>query len=162
MWAAAPHNAGMISFGIFGNLSPAPRWALCLCGLMGLSACSREEPAACSPLNNRLDQHIVAAALLQQEGEVQDRSASQQAARVSLVHNHLLNIQNLLHQMDQHGCAPRPTPVDPEAYADASRNCYLSSVGASVSRLQDRPEAERLALRDKALAACTFDRWQAR
>lgn len=152
----------MINFGSFDSYKPWARRALFMSGLLGLSACSREEPAACSSLNGRIDHHIVAAALLQQEGEVQDRSATQQAARVGLVHNHLFNIQTLLLQMDQHGCAPRPTPVDPEAYADASRNCYLSSVGASVSRLQDRPETERLALRDKALAACAFDRWQAR
>lgn len=127
-----------------------------------LGGCAREDPAICDRLNTRIDHHIVAAALLQQEGEVQDRSAVQQAARVGLIHNHLLNIQTQVSLMGQHGCSPRPAPVDPEAYADASRNCYLSSVGASVSRLQELPEAERLAIRDKALAACEFSRWQAR
>ncbi len=149
----------------FGNSSISARplrvFAVALL-LAVLSGCTREAPAICEHLNTRIDHHIVAAALLQQEGEVQDRSAAQQAARVGLIHNHLLNIQTQVSLMGQHGCSPRSAPVDPEAYADASRNCYLSSVGASVSRLQERPEAERLAIRDKALAACEFSRWQAR
>lgn len=158
----APHNADM---SISGNFDPRLQPVRCLLltlALPLLAGCAREEPAVCSRLNTSIDRHIVAAALLQHEGEVQDRSASQQAARVGLIHNHLVNIQTQVSLMGQHRCAPRQTPVDPEAYADASRNCYLSSVAASVSKLQERPETERVAIREKALAACEFSRWQAR
>ncbi len=150
---------------IFGNFDPRLQPVRCLLltlPLPLLAGCAREEPAVCSRLNTSIDRHIVAAALLQHEGEVQDRSASQQAARVGLIHNHLVNIQTQVSLMGQHRCAPRQTPVDPEAYADASRNCYLSSVAASVSKLQERPETERAAIREKALASCEFSRWQAR
>lgn len=130
--------------------------------IASLSGCSREDPAACTALNASIDRHIVAAALLQHEGEVQDRTATQQGARVALIHNHLINIQTHVQLMAQHQCRPRPNPVDPGAYADASRNCYLSSLSASASRLQDRPEDERQAIRQKTLAACDFSRWPAR
>jgi hypothetical protein len=127
-----------------------------------LGACERQEPAACSALNLAIDRHIVAAAILQQEGDVQDRSASQQAARLALVHNHLLGIQTQISLMGQHGCRPRPSPADPAVYADDARNCYLSSLSASASKVQERPHEERQAMRDKALAACNFSRWQVR
>lgn len=130
--------------------------------IITFSGCSREEPAACSALNASIDRNIVSAALLQHEGEVQDRTATQQGARVALIHNHLINIQTHVQLMAQHRCSPRQTPVDPGAYADASRNCYLSSLNASASRLQERPEEERQAIRQKTLAACDFSRWPAR
>lgn len=130
--------------------------------IVTLSGCSREEPPVCSALNASIDRNIVSAALLQHEGEVQDRTATQQGARVALIHNHLLSIQTTVQLMAQHRCSPRATPVDPGAYADASRNCYLSSLHASASRLQERPEEERQAIRQKTLAACDFSRWPAR
>lgn len=134
----------------------------CVLALLILSGCKREEPEACTAFNASIDRSLVAAALLQHEGEVQDRTATQQGARVALIHNHLLNIQTQVQLMAQHGCTPRAQPVDPAAYADASRNCYLSSLNASASRLLGRPEEERQFIRQKALAACEFSRWQAR
>lgn len=146
---------------LVSSASSRPVWAgLCLLAL--LTGCSREEPQACAALNTSIDRHIVAAALLQHEGEVQDSTATQQGARVALIHNHLINIQTQVQLMAQHQCRPRPSPVDPGAYADASRNCYLSSLSASASRLQERPEEERVAIRQKTLAACDFSRWPAR
>jgi hypothetical protein len=154
------HNAGMT----FPSHSPAAALG-CLSAvlfLLGLTGCADQEPAACASLNASIDRHLVSAALLQHEGEMEDRSAAQQSARVGLIQNHLINIQTQVSLMAQHACAPRPAPVDPAAYADASRNCYLSSLSASTSKLQDRPENERQAIRQNALAACEFSRWQAR
>lgn len=152
----------MLFFHDFGAFPSLWRLIGLLLPLTLLGACSREDPSACSALNRSVDRHIVAAALLLQEGEVQDRSASQQLARVALVQRHLLGIQTQVALMDQHGCSPRPTPADPDAFADDARNCYLSSVSASVSKLQDPPVAEHQAAREKALAACDFKRWQVR
>ncbi|MFN5177749.1 hypothetical protein [Limnohabitans sp.] len=146
-------------------VSPAARTLPCLTTVLlalALAGCVDPEPAACAGLNASIDRHLVSAALLQHEGEVEDRSAAQQAARVGLIQNHLINIQTQVNLMAQHACTPRPAPVDPGAYADASRNCYLSSLSASASKLQERPESERQAIRQKALAACEFSRWQAR
>lgn len=152
----------MLFFNDFGGFPNLWRLLGLLLPLSLLGACSREEPSACSALNRSVDRHIVAAALLLQEGEVQDRSASQQLAREAIVQRHLLGIQTQIALMAQHRCKPRPAPADPGVYADDARNCYLSSVNASVSKLQERPTDERQATRDKALAACDFSRWQAR
>ena len=152
----------MLFFDAFYKFGSPARWLALLLPLGLLGACSRQEPEACRALNTSIDRHIVAAALLLQEGEVQDRSASQQLARVALVQRHLLGIQTQVALMGQHRCSPRPAPADPDAFADDARNCYLSSVSASVSKLQDPPVAEHQAAREKALAACDFKRWQLR
>lgn len=96
-----------------------------------LSVCSPTSSQAapqtiCAELNSTIDRNIVEIAVSGVEGDLSDKSAAQQGARLTQNSNRLSTIMINIQLQAQNKCPPRQKPIDATIYTSQARDCYLA------------------------------------
>lgn len=125
-----------------------------------LSVCSPISSQAalstiCAELNSTIDRHIVEIAVSEVEGDMRDKSAAQQAARLTQNSNRWSAIMANIQLQAQNKCSPRQKPIEASIYTAQARNCYLARL-QMLSSDKDKMTAGALALTE----ACDLKAWE--
>lgn len=83
-------------------------------------------PTICAELNSAIDRNIVEIALSEYEGDLNDKSAAQQGARLVQNSNRLSTIMLNIQLQAQNKCPPRQKPIDASIYSAQAGRCYLA------------------------------------
>lgn len=94
-----------------------------------LSVCSpissqAAPPTICAELDSAIDRNIVEIAVSEVEGEARDKSAAQQAARLTQNSNRWFTIMTNIQLQAQNKCSPRQKPIDASIYSHQALACY--------------------------------------
>ena len=123
---------------------------------MGCSPAMSAE--TCAEFNSTIDRNIMEIAISEVDGEISDKSAAQQGARLAENNNRLSTIAiNVLLQA-QNKCQPRQKSIDASIYALQASSCYIARLEQrSASRGSD--EDKKTASMAKVTSVCDFKAW---
>lgn len=96
-----------------------------------LSLCSPNSsqaapPTICAELDAAIDRNVVEIAVSEVEGDVNDKSAAQQAARLTQNSNRWFSIMTNIQLQAQNKCSPRKKPIDASIYRTQAQDCLLA------------------------------------
>lgn len=113
-------------------------------------------PTICAELNSAIDRNIVEIALSEFEGDMNDKSAAQQGARLVQNSNRLSTIMLNIQLQAQNKCPPRQKPIDASIYRAQAQGCYLAR--AKILRGDKEVAANAAATIDQI---CDLKAWDA-
>ncbi len=95
------------------------------CFLMGFNCYAASPSEICYGLNAAIDRNIVEIAVTA-AGEIIDKSATQQGARLTQINNRLSTIMINIQLQAQNRCPPRENPIDASIYPLQASQCLIA------------------------------------
>lgn len=125
-----------------------------------LAACgpSPETQKVCAALDEVINGEIKKYALTEIEGDMSDKSAMQQSARLTQNNNQLATIQINLELQAQNKCPPRQSPIEFSQYKDSARKCYSAHLHQLLAGYA-KDETKAKAADAESEKECDFKQW---
>ena len=124
-----------------------------------LFGCSQQTPPEiCADFNAVIDRNIMEIALSDIDGDVSDKSAMQQGARLARSGNRLSTIMLNVQLQAQNKCPPRQKPLDPALYSEQATACYSARL-EQMTASYGSDEGKKAAAKAKANSSCDFKTW---
>lgn len=129
-----------------------------------LSGCSPTSsqaapPTICTELDSAIDRNIVEIAVSEVEGDMNDKSAMQQSARLAQNSNRWSAIMANIQLQAQNKCSPRQKPIDASIYATQASDCYIARL-KEVSASYGSEEKIKTAAKAISAQACDLKSWE--
>jgi hypothetical protein len=122
------------------------------------TASTATSPEICAGFNSTIDNNIFEIAMSEIEGEILDKSAVQQSARLAQNNNRLSTIMVNIQMQAQNQCPARQKPIDASIYTSQALNCYRAKLG-HASTYYGADENAKTAEEAKVTLACDFKAW---
>lgn len=131
---------------------------LLTCLQLGCSPAKPVPSASCINFDETIDRNILNAAMSRIDGDMNDKSAMQQGARLAENNNRLSVIAINIQLMTQHNCVNRETPIDPAIYEAQAYKCMSNRQELVLAELRKDESTKKVAKEAVALS-CNFKSW---